>query len=109
MGNPALKERRLSNRKKPTGLLPGKMQTIDGKDIHCQPIDVSEHGMGFISDTEFDAGDIIKLVLKDTEISLEIAWAQGDFGKKDKFRYGTITLDKSLDIESLFLKAGCLV
>lgn len=109
MSIPIFKERRLSNRKKLTGLLPGRMQTLTEIDLKCQPVDISSHGLGFISDAEIEAGQKLKLVLKDSEIELLVTWGQPDFGKRNKFRYGTVLLDQNVDLEKVFIDAGCLI
>lgn len=109
MGIPVFKERRLSNRKKLTGLLPGRILDPCNKNINCKPVDVSSHGLGFISDTEINAGSRLKLVMKDREIELLVTWGQPDFGKRDKFRYGTVVIDRSIDLEKVFTETGCLV
>jgi hypothetical protein len=109
MGIPMAKERRLGSRKKLTGLLPGRLQTTNGVDIECKPVDISPTGLGLILNVEYDAGTKLQLVMKDKNIELKVAWVQRDFGKKDLFRYGLITADQQFDLESLFEKSGCLV
>jgi len=108
MGAAAPKERRLGNRKKLTGLLPGRLQTSDGRDVNCKPVDISPNGIGLVLNIEFDAGDHFNLVMKDKTIELEVAWVQPDFGKQDLFRYGLATIDQDIDLKKIFLEAGCL-
>ncbi|MEZ4742986.1 MAG: PilZ domain-containing protein [Bdellovibrionota bacterium] len=109
MAIPQKKERRLSNRKKLTGLLPGRLTDKTGQDIACRPVDVSQHGLGIVANSEYDAGDRFQLVTKEHTVELEVVWVQTDFGKKDLFRHGLATIDQETDLEELFLKSGCLI
>lgn len=108
MGLPLFKEKRLSTRRSLTGLLPGRLTTVTGEDIECQPKDVSSHGLGITSHSIFPVGTLVVLQLKHKSISLEIAWVQPGFGKRDMFRYGLVTKDLDANIEKAFIEAGCL-
>ena len=102
-----LKERRISERKKLTGLLPGKLQ-ITGKDVIAKPVDISEHGLGLLMSAEFKIGAKAELILKDSVIPFEVKWIEPDFGKNDMWRYGIVCTDTAIDIISIFAKTGCL-
>lgn len=104
------KERRISDRKELSGLLPGPLFLADDrtKPFSCKPVDISRNGLGVIADENLLPGACILLVIKDTEISLSVAWKSPDFGKQDRTRYGLITLDPHVDLEAAFSKAGCL-
>jgi hypothetical protein len=102
-----LKERRLAERKKLTGLMPGKF-IIDGRDIPTRPVDISEHGLGVLISHEFQLGTKAELQLKDRIIPFEIAWGQQDFGKNDMWRYGLVCTDASTNVEVIFFQTGCL-
>ena len=108
MGIPSRKERRLGSRLSLTGLLPGRLKNGTGEDVNCKPVDISPHGLGIVLNIEFDTGDRFFLAMKDETIDLEVAWVQRDFGKRDLFRYGLVTLNESIDLRELFIKAGCL-
>ncbi|MCX6116872.1 MAG: PilZ domain-containing protein [Proteobacteria bacterium] len=102
-----LKEKRLSARKKLTGLMPGKFQ-IEGKDVSARPVDISNHGLGILVAKEFKTGSLATLQMKDKKIELKIMWSQQDFGKNDMWRYGLGTLDGQDDLEKIFESSGCL-
>lgn len=103
---PTTSNQRKESRRKLNGLLPGRLQTHSGIDIRCKPVNVSQSGLGLIIQEQFQAGSELKLVLKEIEIILRIAWGQPDFGKKDLFRYGLEVKDKSIDLEQLFIDLG---
>ena len=102
------KERRISDRKVLSGLLPGRLQTVQGTDLICKPVDVSPHGIGILIDKEFDVGTEVRLVMKTKTITFEVMWIQRDFHKDELFRYGLTTADLSVDLEAIFIEAGCL-
>jgi hypothetical protein len=102
------KERRISDRKALSGLLPGRLQTAQGVDLVCKPVDVSPHGIGILIDKEFDVGTKLKLVMKAKTIDFQVMWAKRDFHKDELFRYGLTTADININVESIFLEAGCL-
>ncbi len=106
---PLFAEKRLSQRKKLTGLLPGRLSLIGSKSfISCRPVDISRHGLGILTSERITVGTKLILKLPDQEIHLEVQWGQPDFGKKDLFRYGLVTHEQGHDLEDLFEKAGCL-
>jgi hypothetical protein len=109
MGLALFKERRLSDRRKLTGLLPGRL-TIEGTklSLSCRPVDVSANGMGVVMAREIEPGTQMTLSIGDHDIALQVAWGQPDFGKQDMFRYGLVTLDPNVDLEAEFVRAGCL-
>ena len=108
MGKPLLAEKRLSERRRLTGLIPGKMITAHDKSIDCKPVDISEHGLGVISDTELAVGSVITLETHDNSIRLEVIWQQPDFSKRDLHRYGLVTKDQKANLLEIFSEAGCL-
>lgn len=106
---PLIAEKRLSQRKKLTGLLPGRLSLLGNKAlISCRPVDISRHGLGILTSERITVGTKLILKLPDQEIQLEVQWGQPDFGKKDLFRYGLVTNDQGFNLEDLFEKAGCL-
>jgi len=124
MGLALFKERRISDRRRLTGLLPGRLafagkggieaggSETSGSYIACRPVDVSANGMGIVASGqlgEIDPGTELVLVIKDrSAIRLQVAWSQPDFGKQDCFRYGLVTLDPAEDLEELFVSSGCM-
>jgi len=109
MGLPQVNERRFDSRKKLTGLLPGRLVKSETmKDVRCRPVDVSTNGIGILSEVLLNPGELLMMRLKDSEIEFKVAWGRPDFGKQDSFRYGLAATDKTIDIEAIFLKAGCL-
>jgi hypothetical protein len=102
------KERRIGNRKALNGLLPGRLRTLLGTDLVCKPVDVSPNGLGVLMSKEFELGTVMNLVMKDQVIELEVKWIQSDFHKEELFRYGLITPDVEINLEQIFLDAGCL-
>lgn len=109
MGLALFKDRRINNRKKLTGMMPGRLVIDDTKEeLTCRPVDVSNSGVGILIPKEIEKGKSITLYLHDRSISFKVAWVQRDFGKQDIFRYGLAATDLSLDIESIFIAYGCL-
>lgn len=109
MGLALFKERRLSDRRRLTGLLPGRLILAGAKQsLMCKPVDVSAFGMGVVMAREIAPGTQMTLVIGDQAIALQIAWCQPDFGKQDMFRYGLVTLDPEVNLESEFVRSGCL-
>jgi hypothetical protein len=102
-----LKERRISERKKLTGLMPGRFQ-IDGRDVSARPVDISEHGIGILVASEYKPGTLAVLVIKDVKVELEMKWGQPDFGKHDMWRYGLVCKDQNINLEQIFIEKGCL-
>ena len=112
MGLALFKERRLADRRKLTGLLPGRLVFAASRaEVICRPVDVSSNGMGVVvgnEKKEIEPGTELALVLKDGVIRLQVAWGQPDFGKQDMFRYGLVTMDPTGNVEALFIETGCL-
>jgi hypothetical protein len=102
-----LKERRISERKRLTGLLPGRFQ-VNGKDVVVKPIDVSSHGMGIIVSAQIANGTKASLIIGDRCLPLEFLWGEQDFGKHDMWRYGLVCTDMKANLEEEFSEAGCL-
>jgi len=110
MGLALFKERRLDNRRRLTGLLPGRLTKVStGKDLPVKLVDVSQNGIGIIANEPLEPGSEIQLQLQERHISLLVAWVQPDFGKCDNFRYGLVTLNPEENIEQIFIDSGCLV
>lgn len=110
MGLALFKERRLTQRQRLTGLLPGRLvRKSDGTDLACKPIDVSRNGLGILLDKELTPGEEVTLMVRDNPIVLQVAWIQPDFGKDDQIRYGLVAVDPSQDVEQTFVQAGCIV
>ena len=109
MGLALFKERRISERRKLTGLLPGRLRNLAiDSDVDCKLIDVSEHGIGVIMDKDVNHETQFALVLKDQTIPMTIQWSKPDFGKSDSFRFGLVCNDPSIDLVAIFSAAGCL-
>ena len=109
MGLALFKEKRLSQRRKLTGLLPGRLTVSDTKvDIECRPVAVSAPGMGIVIAKEVAPGTELLLLTATKPVRLSVAWGQPDFGKQDMFRYGLVTLDPDDDLEEIFVRGGCL-
>lgn len=109
MNIPMFYEKRKSQRKRLTGLLPGKL-TFAGQEqnIAFKPVDVSVDGIGIITNLAIKAGTKMELHMKDQCIEFEVGWGKPDFGKRDLFRYGLKCLNSETNIETLFLDKGCL-
>jgi hypothetical protein len=102
-----LKERRIAERKRLTGLMPGRLQ-INGKEVSARPVDISQHGLGIIIAAEFTVGAKASLAIGKEEITLEIKWGEQDFGKRDMWRYGLVCTNPKINLEEEFQTAGCL-
>lgn len=109
MGLALFKDRRIGDRRKLTGLMPGRLVLNEtGEELSCRPVDVSNFGLGVLIAKEIDPGKTITLVMKDGKIELQVAWAQPDFGKQDMFRYGLVSVDPTRNLEATFVEHGCL-
>lgn len=109
MLNLKFKERRLSTRKKLTGLLPGKIYNNRTEEqVDCRPVDISKDGVGVLSEDALKIDDVLSLKLSDRDITLKVMWKKQDYGKQNLQRYGLVTSDSSIDLEEIFAQAGCL-
>jgi len=112
MGLALFKERRAGDRKKLTGLLPGRLIfAANQQDLVCRPTDVSAHGLGVVvtgDNKKIEVGTTLHLLLPERMVEMRVAWSRPDFGKQDSMRYGIVTADASLDLEALFTATGCL-
>jgi hypothetical protein len=109
MGLALFKERRLADRRRLTGLLPGRLIVVEGaRELVARPVDVSRNGMGVVAALELAPGTRLALDLKDRAVMLEVAWVQPDFGKQDMFRLGLVTINEGDDVEDVFVKSGCM-
>lgn len=102
-----IKEKRFKPRKALTGLLPGPIVTSDDERVSCKPVDISENGLGILSEHQLTTGEVLFLKLQDAKIELTISYQKKDFGKHNLFRYG-LTTSENTNLEELFTKAGCL-
>ena len=110
MALPLFKERRMTSRKRLTGLLPGGLRRQDTNEVlGAKPVDVSKHGLGLLIAEDMAPGSILLLQVRDQEISLEVSWKQPDFGKQDLFRYGVVATNPNDDLEEIFARCGCLL
>ena len=110
---PLRKERRISQRKQLTGLLPGPLIVEDEESseklmIYCKPIDVSQHGLGMITNYDLFEGQILQLDLKSRQIALKVIWVKPDFEKNDLRRCGLVLIDNREDLVKIFEDKGCL-
>jgi hypothetical protein len=109
MGLALFKDRRLADRRRLTGLLPGRLVVVEGaRELIARPVDVSRNGLGVVANAELAPGTRLALDLKDRAIMLEVAWVQPDFGKQDMFRFGLVTLSEADDVEDVFVRSGCM-
>ena len=102
------KERRMSIRKQLTGLLPGKLVDSKGKVLNAEPVDVSEHGLGIVTQSRLDEGEELYLVVnKERTIRLKVIWSSVDFNKNDLIRYG-LECSHDINLEEIFIQYMCL-
>jgi hypothetical protein len=102
-----LKERRMAERKKLTGLLPGRF-IVNGKVMDAKPFDISSHGVGLLMAEEIKEGTKAVLTISGRDVGLEFKWGLPDFGKHDLWRYGLVCTEIDIDLEAEFATAGCL-
>ena len=109
MYNMKLKERRLNTRSRLTGILPGKIinKELDSI-INCRPVDISEDGLGILTEQQLENGLILHLTSSELDIEMKVMWKKQDFGKANLLRYGLICSDTNINLEDIFQKAGCL-
>ncbi|NRA64041.1 MAG: hypothetical protein HRU19_06125 [Pseudobacteriovorax sp.] len=104
-----LKEKRFRPRKALTGLLPGRLvRAAGGEGVSCKPVDISEHGIGVISEDVLKVDDTLILESKSKKIELVVTYSRKDFGKHNLVRYGLSCIDQSINLELEFQEAGCL-
>lgn len=105
----SFQERRITSRRSPTGLMPGKLM-LGGteRELVCRPVDVSRNGLGVIMSEQMEPGTDLILKVRNHEIHLQVAWGQQDFAKQDQYRYGLVTVDPRSDMEQMFSDCGCL-
>jgi hypothetical protein len=110
MGLALFKERRMSERRMLTGLLPGKLILKEtNAEVKCRPINVSEHGIGIVVAAEWKQGTLFTLMIPGKKpVELEVAWTKPDFSKQNMNRYGLVTIDSNVNLESEFIRAGCI-
>ncbi len=109
MGIPAIIERRNASRKKLSGLLPARLSVESTMvDISCKPVDVSDHGLGIITETHLAIGTLVVLHLPGSPLILEVKWSEQDFGRRDLKRYGLELKSGGESIARKFEEAGCL-
>jgi hypothetical protein len=109
MGLALFKDRRIGDRRKLTGLMPGRMFLSEsGDELTCRPVDVSNFGLGVLIAKEIEPGKNLTMLLKDQKIEFQVTWVQPDFGKQDMFRYGLVAVDAEQNIEQVFIDHGCL-
>jgi len=102
-----LKERRMAERKKLTGVLPGRF-VVNGKPMDARPFDISSHGLGLLMSEEIKEGTTAILTIAGRDVPLEFKWGLPDFGKHDLWRYGLVCTDMSINLEVEFETSGCL-
>ena len=90
---PIFKERRLSDRRILTGLLPAPIVLKETPDqaFSCKPVDISSEGLGVLADIVLPVGAELILKLPKGDIEMKIIWSKQDFGKKELMRYGLVT------------------
>ncbi len=110
LANLKFKERRVQDRKEPTGLMPGKMMRIrQDRVISCRPMDVSKEGMGILVAEDLMSDEILTLNLPDgRQVPFRIVWKREDFGKLDLFRYGLECMDPHTNVLEIFQRAGMI-
>ena len=108
MGYAQLAERRYTQRKDLNGKVPGEFQ-IAGvhSPIECRALDVSEKGVGIVSQHFMSPGTKVQFKSIDREIDLEVVWRQDDIDHPQTYFYGLVVLD-DLDIEKIFQETGCI-
>lgn len=106
----AFAERRSNERRALTGLMPGRLFVYDtDRTLSARPVDVSKTGLGILSSDTLAEGTRIGLAVdKEQTVILCVIWRKEDFGKRDLYRYGLESVDKTLDMEQIFLTTGCL-
>lgn len=101
------KERRLSVRKQLKGILPGKLVNSSGKNLNVEPVDVSEHGLGIVTQSRLKEGEEIYLIInQEQKIRLKVVWSSADFNKNDLTRYG-LECSKDINLEEIFTEYMC--
>lgn len=100
-------EKRISPRKKLTGLLPGTLSDSNKVVVNAKPIDISKNGLGILTNHLLEVGSQVVLKTHEHQIKLNVAWRKKDFGKNGLYRYGLDCQD-TYDLEEVFASTGCL-
>lgn len=108
MPRPLFLDKRFTQRKQLTGLLPAPLITESGDILDCKPVDISENGLGILSSVVLEIGDKLTLRLSSQPVEFTVAWGKRDFAKNQLYRYGLITESETVSVEDIFEKANCL-
>lgn len=109
MGLALFKDRRFSDRKKLTGLMPGRLKVGDSPvTLECRPVDISAHDLGVVTTVVLTPGTLVSLEIGSTIVELELVRVTPDFGKQQMFRYGFVVRDQSINLEKIFVDHGCM-
>lgn len=112
-----LNSRRMSKRYRLTGLLPGKLIVLDtSKHLSARAVDVSKEGIGVISASALQVGDLLLLVTACREFPLKVLQMRKDYAKSGRFRYGLVidpsysksNID-SINFVEVFQNSGCML
>lgn len=109
MGQVELSENRNEDRLTVSGNLPGKLLDEYDKPVTFYPVDLSENGLGIVTEQELSIGDQLKLKMDDgVDVFLRVGW-MSSHEDEDFFRCGLEAEDKKINFIELFDEADELV
>lgn len=106
--------KRIKERKKLTGLLPGKLVVIrTGRLVSARAVDITEDGMGIFSSHRLHEGDKMTLISTEKKIPLIVHYKKRDYTKASLHRYGLRVDSEEADAQEynlikIFENSGCL-
>lgn len=110
-----LDSQRMHQRKKLSGLFPGKMLVQrTSRYMSGRAIDVSKQGMGVLSSTHLVEGDLIALTTPKRTIILRVNGIKKDYARSNRYRYSLVLDEESseaqehVDLVQVFVHSGCM-
>lgn len=107
-----LNHERLADRKRLSGLLPGRMQRVGSPNyITGRAVDVSSQGIGILSQNFLREGDEVILTTRHHVTHLVVHYKKRDYKKNNRYRYGLILAKNheqdDHDLIKIFDQSGC--
>ncbi|MCY4443388.1 MAG: hypothetical protein OXC44_01125 [Proteobacteria bacterium] len=106
--------KRMQERQKLTGLLPGKILILrTSRYLSSRAVDASKSGIGILSSASLEVGEKLLLSTSQFEIPLRVLYKQKDYAKSNCHRYGFVVdpdyADRdTIDMIAIFKDSGCM-
>ena len=112
MLNLQLDYQRMTERRRLSGLLPGKMLHVGSERfVSARAVDVTSQGIGILSSHHLNEGDEVLLTVRGSSVELVVHYKKRDYAKSSRFRYGLILKESSSDhdLMAIFESSGCFL